>query len=145
MEVAFQVFHQKIGDQRFKFVLNKKLVDTQLREGFNYSWIISLQIFQKDEYQLPTQNEEQILMSIFQKLIAEIIDDTEIRIIGVASAEVFEIFFYGKESDRSKIGGHIIEMKEQLEDQKDRFIKYSGKRDEDWANISRLYDYFFNL
>ncbi|MEP0262370.1 hypothetical protein [Dokdonia sp.] len=143
MEVEFTISEQKIGESNFKFILNKKLLDNELRIDFDYCWLISLQIFERNEEQLPSEKEEEILMSLFQKIIVEIIDDSEIRIVGTMSGEVFEIFFYGKESDTSKIGGCIVEMKNGLEDREGRFIQWSGKKDKKWKTVSRIYNHFF--
>lgn len=143
MEVEFVVSEQKIGENSFKFILNRKLLDNELRIDFNYCWLISLQVFEKNEKQLPSEKEEEILMSLFQKIIAEIIEVSEIRIIGTMSGEVFEIFFYAKESETTKIGGCIVEMKNQLEDKEGRFIQWSGKKDKEWETVSGIYNHLF--
>ncbi|WP_430410402.1 hypothetical protein [Kordia sp.] len=106
-------------------------------------WLVSLQVFERNEQQLPSEREKEILMSLFQKIITEVIEEATIRIVVILSGEVFEIFFYRKEADMQTIGGCIFDMKDRLEDREDRFIQFSGTKDPDWEKVSDIYNHIF--
>jgi hypothetical protein len=142
LEVQFSVFNKKAGEYNFRFMLNEKLIDKNQRLGYTYCWIISIQVFDKNQDGLPSEKEEQILMNIFNKLISNILLKTNIKIVGTITAEVFEIFFYADENDTAKIGGIIIDSKNDFEDRNERFIQWSGKEDTEWNNVTNLYDLF---
>jgi len=142
-EIKFSMFDQKAGENNFRFMLNENLIDKKQRTEYNYCWLISLQVFEKNQDGMPTEIENEYLMTVFQKLISRILEENNIKIVGTITADVFEIFFYALEKDSSKIGDCIVESKNDLEDRHERFIQWSGKKDTEWNTVSDLYELFF--
>ncbi len=141
--VKFQICTIDIEGYPFQLMLNMALLDTSLQEKFPWFWTVTLQSFENNEQGLPTDEEKEKLIKLMQDIIHEVIKDTEIQIVGTTTHKrIFDIMFYAKTEDMSKIGAIIAELPEFLEDKKDRFVNYSGKSDPNWELVKGYYSVY---
>jgi hypothetical protein len=64
----------------------------------------------------------------------------ELKVMGITLYQgLQDIMFYAKADDAKKLGGVIIELPDEIEDQKGRFINFNGSADKDWEKVADFY------
>ena len=136
ISVKFSVSVVTINDLPFELMLNLALVDDPSKSEYGMIWTITLQSFHNDENGLPLEDERAKLMGFFQESIQRILKHSEIKIVGTTLHQgAYDIMFYAKEEEMTKVGGNVAELPEYIEDQKGRFVNFSGKPDPNWEKF----------
>ncbi len=79
------------------------------------------------------------------EIIQKILKIADIKITGITVHKyLYEIIFYAKEEDATKIVGEFVDMPHELEDRENRFIRYHSKRDQHWDNVKLYFDVITN-
>lgn len=133
-EITFVRRIFNINDEPFYLMINKSLINN-IDKDFSWCWYVELQRF------FDTENDEEILQKFMVEILQKIYKKVDIKIIGTTlHKNIYEIIFYAKEENASKIAGEFVEMPYELEDREDRFLRYHSKRDSDWENVKLYFD-----
>ena len=128
--IAFERITINVEKLPFQLLLNKNFVSDTTKKDFTWCWYVELQKFDD------TEHDDVNLQTLMVEIIQKIMKVADIKIAGTTLYKnIYEIIFYAKEEDTSKIGGELSEMHHDLEDRKDRFLRNHSKRDIGWNNV----------
>ncbi|HCN48574.1 MAG TPA: hypothetical protein DIT10_05695 [Chryseobacterium sp.] len=128
-----------VNDLPFELWINTNVIDDPEKSTFSWCWYVELQKF--DDVEDDDANLQNLMVEIIQKILKI----ADIKITGITvHKNLYEIIFYAKEEDATKIAGEFVEMPHELEDRENRFIRYHSKRDQHWDNVKLYFDVIMN-
>ena len=134
-EVKFKRRIFNIDNQPFELWINKSVINDNQKNAFSWCWRIDLQKF--DDVENDEENLQQLMVGIIQRIMKV----ATIKITGITlHKNIYEIIFYAKEDDTTKIATEFVELPYQIEDREKRFIGYHSKRDDKWEYVKTYFE-----
>ncbi|HCM33719.1 hypothetical protein [Chryseobacterium sp.] len=134
-EVKFKRRIFNIDNQPFELWINKSIIDDTQKSDFSWCWRIDLKKF--DDIENDEENLQQLMVAIIQRIMKV----ATIKITGITlHKNIYEIIFYAKEDDTTKIATEFVEIPHEIEDREKRFIGYHSKRDQNWEYVKMYFE-----